>query len=109
MHVDESEERILCARDHLEQYVMVRLGDFAFQATQQKNLEDDLLLLKRMQLLSFLTPEVSLYDVVLSHTQQGGQSTTNLAPNVFSACCMYLIWCMLCMCTGVGYQIRAVE
>ena len=64
---DEEEERILCARDGLEQYVMCRLGDLAFRAVAELSQEQfegecaqqvDKRLSRRMKLLSFLTPEV---------------------------------------------------
>lgn len=58
----ECEERLLWARDQLEQYVMVRFGDHAFQLTI--NAEEDMQLLKRMQLLSFITPEVRCIPIV---------------------------------------------
>eukprot|EP01031_Cornospumella_fuschlensis_P023235 gene23235-28221_t len=49
------EERAILARDHLEQYVMTRLGERALELCRMR--EDDMLVLKRMQLLRFLTPE----------------------------------------------------
>ena len=52
----ESDERTICARDCLEQYVMQRIGEYAFKSTVDT--EADNLLLRRMRLLSFLTPEV---------------------------------------------------
>jgi hypothetical protein len=52
----ETEERILCARDCFEQYVMERIATFAFKFVEVP--EEDTLLLKRMKVLSFLTPEV---------------------------------------------------
>lgn len=55
--VGESEERLQFARDQLEQYVMVRIGTHAFKLTATG--VEDVQLLKRMQILSFLTPNVS--------------------------------------------------
>eukprot|EP01039_Chlorochromonas_danica_P004153 gene4153-4562_t len=51
----ECEERLQSARDQLENYVMTRLGARAFELCRSE--EEDNLLLKRMKLLSFLTPE----------------------------------------------------
>lgn len=52
----ESQESIISARDCLEQYVMQRIGDIGFQFVETP--DDDDQLLRRMKLLSFLTPEV---------------------------------------------------
>lgn len=51
----EHEERLIAARDGLEQYVMNRIAEFAFPIVEVK--EEDEQLMKRMNLLSFLTPE----------------------------------------------------
>lgn len=53
---NESQESLISARDCLEQYVMQRIGDMAFRFVETP--EDDEHLLRRMKLLSFLTPEV---------------------------------------------------
>jgi hypothetical protein len=53
---DESDERMICARDGVEQYVMQRIGEYAFRSTQDA--EGDEALLRRMKLLSFVRPEV---------------------------------------------------
>jgi hypothetical protein len=53
--LDENEERLLSARDCLEQYIMTRLAEHAFRSTETS--EEDDRLAKRMRLLSFLTPE----------------------------------------------------
>jgi hypothetical protein len=55
----ESEERIMSARDCLERYVMNRIAAFAFKSVESKEEDDELL--RRMQLLSFIGPEVSLH------------------------------------------------
>jgi hypothetical protein len=55
----ETDERLICARDCHEQYVLSRVGEYAFKTTL--NTEADNQLLKRMKLLSFLKPEVNLY------------------------------------------------
>lgn len=57
--IGECEERLQSARDQLENYVMTRLGARAFELCRSE--EEDNLLLKRMKLLSFLTPEVSSF------------------------------------------------
>ena len=56
---DETDERLICARDGIEQYIMQRIAEFAFKSTVDA--EGDELLSKRMKLLSFLKPEVSIY------------------------------------------------
>jgi hypothetical protein len=53
----ETDERLICARDCHEQYVLSRVGEYAFKTTL--NTEADNQLLKRMKLLSFLKPEVN--------------------------------------------------
>ena len=52
----ENEERLLCARDGIEQYVMTRIAEYAFKTVLDS--EGDDILLRRMKLLSFLKPEV---------------------------------------------------
>eukprot|EP01032_Pedospumella_encystans_P011082 gene11082-12915_t len=52
---DETDERLICARDGIEQYIMQRIAEFAFKSTVDA--EGDELLSKRMKLLSFLKPE----------------------------------------------------
>jgi len=52
---NETEERILCARDCLEQYVLYRIAEFAFKSTLDKEADEHLL--HRMKVLSFLRPE----------------------------------------------------
>lgn len=54
---DLSDERLICARDGIEQYVMSRIGEHAFKSVLDT--EGDELLLRRMKLLSFVKPEVS--------------------------------------------------
>lgn len=46
----------MCTRDHLERFVMTRIGDVAFAAVCVP--EEDKLLSRRMALLQFLEPEV---------------------------------------------------
>jgi len=53
--IDENEERIICARDCLEQYVLGRIGDYAFQTVL--NDAEDRKLLQKMETLSFITYE----------------------------------------------------
>lgn len=48
---------MISVRDCLERYVMLHVGDLAFSTVENK--EEDANLLRRMKLLSFLTPEVS--------------------------------------------------
>lgn len=52
----ESDERLICARDGIEQYVMQRIGEYAFRSTLDT--EGDEALLRRMKLLAFVRPEV---------------------------------------------------
>ncbi len=52
----ECEEWMISMRDCLERYVMFHVGDLAYSTVENK--EEDANLLKRMKLLSFLTPEV---------------------------------------------------
>lgn len=54
---NESDERLICARDGVEQYVMQRIGEYAFKSVVDA--EGDDILLRRMKLLSFLKPEVT--------------------------------------------------
>jgi hypothetical protein len=57
---NENEDRLMSARDHLEIYVLQRIGGFAMDLVLKFYDADDQLLLKRMKLLShFLTVEVS--------------------------------------------------
>ena len=60
---DETDERLICARDVIEQYIMQRIAEFAFKSTVDT--EGDELLSKRMKLLSFLKPEVRFLVCVL--------------------------------------------
>ena len=60
---DETDERLICARDGIEQYIMQRIAEFAFKSTVDA--EGDELLSKRMKLLSFLKPEVRFLHVFL--------------------------------------------
>jgi hypothetical protein len=53
----QNDERVLCARDMLEQYVMYRIGEGSFTTVENK--EEDEKLLRRMKTLSFLRCEVS--------------------------------------------------
>ena len=55
----ENDERMTCARDGVEQYVMTRIAEYAFKSVVDK--EGDELLSRRMKLLSFVRPEVSIY------------------------------------------------
>lgn len=55
---NEHEERILSARDHLENYVMQRVGESAFGLFWKECEQEDAHILKQMKLLShFLTPQ----------------------------------------------------
>jgi hypothetical protein len=56
---DLTDERMICARDGIEQYVMTRIGEYAFKSVLDT--EGDELLMRRMKLLSFVKPEVSLH------------------------------------------------
>lgn len=56
---DLTDERLICARDGIEQYVMTRIGEYAFKSVLDS--EGDELLLRRMKLLSFVKPEVGYY------------------------------------------------
>lgn len=68
--IDENEERIICARDCLEQYVLGRIGEYAFQTVL--NDDEDRKLQQRMKTLSFITYEsldikASLYNEDMIH------------------------------------------
>ena len=52
---DETPERVMFARDCLERYVLGKIYDIAFASTQVSNEDTDLS--RRIQILSFLTPE----------------------------------------------------
>jgi hypothetical protein len=54
--LDENEERLIYARDGLEQFVMSQIAKFSFQ--QFKNISEDDKIFRRMKVLSFLTLEV---------------------------------------------------
>lgn len=51
----ENEDRIMSARDCLERYVMNRIAEVAFKNVEK--FEDDNIIAKRMQLLSFIGPD----------------------------------------------------
>jgi hypothetical protein len=51
------DETLECCSDHLERYVMNRLAPVAFAITETS--VEDAILCRRMQLLSFLRPQVS--------------------------------------------------
>jgi len=53
---DESEDRILSARDCLERHVMTRIAEYAFKSVDRS--AEDEALSRRMRLLEFLRPEV---------------------------------------------------
>jgi len=53
---DASDERILSLRDCIERYIFNRISDIAFQSVEVP--DDDETLLKKMKILSFLTPDV---------------------------------------------------
>jgi len=53
----ETDERLICARDGIEQYIMSRIAEYAYKSSLDG--EGDDLLSKRMKLLRFLKPEVS--------------------------------------------------
>lgn len=56
--IDDSEEKIHSSRDCLERYVMNHIGKLAYSTVMDE--EKDKLILRRMKLLSFVTPDVSL-------------------------------------------------
>lgn len=75
----ENEDRLMSARDHLEIYVMQRIGSFAMDAILKVYDSEDQMLMKRMKLLShFLSVEVS------SHKH-------------------YLLILLLCLCLNCGF------
>lgn len=53
---EEPDERLYSARDRLEQYVFSRIGNFAFNLVHIEEADDSLL--RRMQILAFIQPEV---------------------------------------------------
>jgi hypothetical protein len=59
------EETLECCSDHLERYVMNRLAPVAFAITETS--VEDAILCRRMQLLSFLRPQVSSSHCVFIH------------------------------------------